>query len=206
MGVELVSYRQQEASSVGRSLLFSSLIRCEKGVPMLFKIDVEGKRASQVKHGSLADWQLRERYDLQEWILHNPELLGEELLIVTSEFSGFDKTAERLDVLALDKEGVLTVVELKRSALGTAAELQALRYAAYCSTMSLKDVTELMAEYESKRSKTEITATDAERRIKEFINERDFAELADKPRAHPGGRRFLSRNNVHRDLVAELQC
>lgn len=157
---------------------------------MLFKIDIEGKRASHVKHGSLADWQLRERYDLQEWILHDPTLLGEDLLIITSEFSGFDRTAERLDVLAIDKEGVLTVVELKRSAIGTAAELQALRYAAYCSTMSLKDVTEEMAKYESKRSKTDVTSADAEGRIKQFINEPDFAELADKPRIILGAEEF----------------
>ena len=33
-------------------------------------------------------WQigLKERSDLQEWILKHPRILGEELLVITSEF------------------------------------------------------------------------------------------------------------------------
>src|SRR5687768_10004154 len=127
---------------------------------MLFTVDVAAKTAAEVGHVTLAQLQLRERYDLQEWVLQTPKLLGEELMVITSEFSGFDKTAERLDVLAIDKRGVLTVVELKRSAIGTAAELQALRYAAYCSTMSFKDLTELFASYEGRRTQTETSTTD----------------------------------------------
>ncbi len=90
---------------------------------MLFTVDVSAKTASEVAHVTLAQLQLRERYHLQEWILQTPSILGEDLLVITSEFSGFEKTAERLDVLALNRRGVLTVVELKRSAVGTAAEL-----------------------------------------------------------------------------------
>ena len=88
---------------------------------MLFSVNVGTKTATAVPHVTLAQLQLRERYDLQEWILQNPSILGEELLVITSEYAGFDKTAERLDVLALDRQGALTVVELKRSAVGTAA-------------------------------------------------------------------------------------
>ena len=36
---------------------------------------------------------------------NNPEALGEELLIIQKEFSGFSDTNERLDLLALDKQG-----------------------------------------------------------------------------------------------------
>lgn len=157
---------------------------------MLFTVDVAGKTAAKVGHVTLSQLHLRERYDLQEWVLQTPTLLGEELLIITSEFSGFDRTAERLDVLALDKRGVLTVVELKRSAVGTTAELQALRYAAYCSTMSFNDLSELLAVYESRRTQTEISAADAERRIRAFVNEPDFTAVTDKPRVIIGAEEF----------------
>jgi len=157
---------------------------------MLFTVDVAAKTATEVAPVTLAHLQLRERYDLQEWILQTPSILGEDLLVITSEFSGFDKTAERLDVLALDRRGVMTVVELKRSAVGTAAELQALRYAAYCSTMSFFDLCELFTAYESRRTKVAITVGEAEQRIRAFVNEPDFSALTDRPRIILGAEEF----------------
>ncbi|HLM39878.1 MAG TPA: hypothetical protein VK434_09835, partial [Microvirga sp.] len=50
---------------------------------------------------------LRERDHLQEWLAALPDALGEELLIIQKEFDGFADTRERLDLLALDKEGLL---------------------------------------------------------------------------------------------------
>lgn len=148
---------------------------------MLFRIDTTGKAAGAVPASSFSDLAYHERYDIQEWVLNNPQLLGEPLLVITSEFSGFDRTSERLDVLAMDREGKLVVVELKRTATGTTAELQALRYAAYCSTLRLKDAAELRARHSSRRG-TETTAEDALSEIREFVNTPEFEELDDKPR------------------------
>ena len=69
-----------------------------------------------------------------------PAILGEELLIITSEYDRFDKTNERLDLLALDKDGNLVVIELKRDDSGKNVDLQAIKYAAYCSTLRLADI------------------------------------------------------------------
>ena len=44
-----------------------------------------------------------------------PDALGEDLLIVHKEFDGFADTRERLDLLALDKEGRLVVLETSLS-------------------------------------------------------------------------------------------
>ena len=55
----------------------------------------------------------REREHLQEWLEGNPEALGEELLIIQKEFSGFIETNERLDLLALDKKGNAVIIENK---------------------------------------------------------------------------------------------
>jgi hypothetical protein len=112
---------------------------------MLFLVDTKMKTTTPASPESFVGLSLTERNDLQEWVLARPSLLGEDLLVVTSEFNQFDRTAERLDVLMLDRAGTLVVVELKRSAVGTAAELQALRYAAYCSTLSFDDLVEMYA-------------------------------------------------------------
>jgi hypothetical protein len=39
---------------------------------------------------------------LQEWVVNNPQILGENLLVIQKEFDGFSDTNERLDLLALD--------------------------------------------------------------------------------------------------------
>jgi hypothetical protein len=53
---------------------------------------------------ALAEAGLRERSDLQEWVLAHPEILGAGVLVVTFEFdrwqgSGGARERDRLDVL-----------------------------------------------------------------------------------------------------------
>jgi hypothetical protein len=148
---------------------------------MLFRIDLDGKTAEAVPANTFSDLQVRERYDIQEWVLANPELLGERLLVLSSEFSGFDRTSERLDVLAMDVYGKLVVVELKRTAIGTLADLQALRYAAFCSTLKLNDVAELRVAHRRRRGQ-DFTLNQALDEIRDFVEHLEFQELDDKPR------------------------
>ena len=49
----------------------------------------------------------------------NPRILWDDLLIIGKEFSGFDRTNERLELLAVDSAGRLVVIELKRDDSGT---------------------------------------------------------------------------------------
>jgi len=58
--------------------------------------------------------QYLERQHIEKWIEKVLGFLGEDLLIVTNEYNKFDKTNERLDLIALDKEGNVVVIELKR--------------------------------------------------------------------------------------------
>jgi len=81
-----------------------------------------------------------ERAHLQEWIAKCPECLGEELLILAKEFDGFDQTRERLDLLALDKQGGLVLIENKLDDSGRDVVWQALKYASYCSSLSKSQV------------------------------------------------------------------
>lgn len=104
---------------------------------MLFLVDERHRSARRMIEARFSELALKERFDIQEWVLACPQLLGEDLLVITSEFDQFDRTSERLDLLAVDRYGKLVVVELKRTAVGTRADLQALRYAAYCSTLTL---------------------------------------------------------------------
>ncbi len=80
--------------------------------PRLFKVDLAEKNADRVPEIDFASVGLHERHDIQEWIADNPTILGENLLIIAKEFSGFDKTQERADLVAVDTDGAVVVVEL----------------------------------------------------------------------------------------------
>lgn len=149
---------------------------------MLFLVDIVSKRAAPVAEVSMTELRVRERYDVQEWILATPQLLGEELLVVTSEFAHFDRTSERIDILAVDRSGKLVVVELKRSAVGSHADLQALRYAAYCSTFTLQDVSELYASHVTMHDFRSLSVSEATEEIRAFVSAPDFEGFDAKPR------------------------
>jgi hypothetical protein len=130
-----------------------------------------------------------ERFDMEKWVAADPAVLtGEELMVITTEFGGFDKTKERLDVLAIDTDGQLVVVELKRDDSGKNVDLQALKYAAYCSTMTLKEVAAVHATYRK------LTEEEAEARIRGFITDDEFNEVSDTPRIMLVSREY--RNEV----------
>jgi RecB family endonuclease NucS len=51
---------------------------------------------------------------MENWIVKYPQILGEELLTITTEYAKFDKTNNRLDILAIDTDGKIVIIELKR--------------------------------------------------------------------------------------------
>jgi hypothetical protein len=97
-----------------------------------------------------AEVGLREREHLQEWVLAHPQILGEELQIVSFEFDRWltgtgEPTYDRLDVLALDRSGRLLVAELKRDLAPQTVSMQALHYAAMVSRFSLDTLGDVYA-------------------------------------------------------------
>lgn len=144
----------------------------------IYVVDPIGKKATRVHRTDLASAGIKERGDLQEWVLAHPEILGEPLLIITSEFAAFDRSNRRLDILALDTVANLVVIELKLDIQNTFADLQALRYAAFCSAMTMDQVIEAHAHY-SKQS-----VDNSEAAIRDFLSEEgdDLPEPSDRPR------------------------
>jgi hypothetical protein len=117
----------------------------------------------------------KERQHLEHWIERHPEILGSKLLIITSEFDRFDKSKKRLDILALDEDGRLVIIELKRDAAGT-ADLQAIRYAAFCANMTFDEIVRYRAAY------AKIADDVARQQIRTFVDDAEFSALNSKPR------------------------
>src|SRR4051794_1319270 len=96
---------------------------------------------------TFAELGFKERAHLKEWIAGNPLALGEKLLIIQKEFSDFSETNERLDLLALDKNGNLVIIENKLDDSGRDVTWQALKYASYCSTLTKEEIKNIFQNY-----------------------------------------------------------
>lgn len=139
----------------------------------MFLVNKEDKTTKEIKNISFKSCGLKEREDLQEWIANNPIILGEELLIIQKEFDGFSDTNERLDLLAIDKNGNLVIIENKLDDSGRNVVWQAMKYAGYCSSLKKEDIKEIYQQYLNKKD----TEEKAEDIITEFLGKADFSEV-----------------------------
>lgn len=114
---------------------------------------------------SLAAEQIREREDLQRLLMMRIEIISADLLVIAEEYSLFQDSRRRIDILAIDRGGNLVVIELKRTEDGGHMELQALRYAAMVSTVTLDHLVEVFADAQS------LSLADARATILDWLDE-----------------------------------
>lgn len=132
----------------------------------MYIVDIKNRNLKKAEECTFKSLNLKERTDLQEWIAKEPSTLGEDLLIIQKEFDGFDGTKERLDLLALDKNGCLVIIENKLDDSGRDVTWQAIKYASYCSSLTKQDIINIFQAYLDKQGKSE-SAKDV---ISEFYN------------------------------------
>lgn len=106
----------------------------------MYLINKENNSVEKITKMSFTKLGFKERDNLQEWIAKSPNIFDEELLINQKEFAGFDDTKERLDLLALDKNGDLVIIENKLDDTGRDVTWQALKYTSYCSSLSKDNI------------------------------------------------------------------
>ena len=152
--------------------------------PQLFRINPENRESEKIAEVEFASLGFQERRDIQEWVAANPGILGDDLLIIGKEFSGFDRTDERLDLLAVDADGKLVVIELKRDDSGADAHWQAIKYASYLQRASADDIIRMLAEY------SETSEEDATNSLLEHLNADDFNALNNDQRIILASHRF----------------
>ncbi|MEF1249535.1 DUF4268 domain-containing protein [Vibrio owensii] len=149
----------------------------------MFTVNHQTNRISPVKTKRFSELGFTERKHLQEWLAHEPSALGEELLIIQKEFDGFDDTRERLDLLALDKDGNLVIIENKLDDSGRDVVWQALKYASYCASLTKAQIVEIYQQYldryEPVTGEVDLlnAPASASARICEFLDAPDLDEL-----------------------------
>lgn len=139
----------------------------------MYQINAQNNRIIPLQIKRFNELGFTERYHLQEWLAHQPNALGEELLIIQKEFDGFDETRERLDLLAIDKDGNLVVIENKLDDSGKDVVWQALKYASYFASSTKQEIISIYQKYLARYS----IEGDAQQLLCEFLDVPDVDDL-----------------------------
>lgn len=123
----------------------------------------------------LAKLGVLETAHLERWVVDHPEVLGDNIRIVTTQYNKWssdsgDFARERLDILGLDASGQLVVVELKRGT-DSNVHMQAITYAALVAGFNKETLADAHAEYLNRAaSTTDCTPANAAEMLHEHVD------------------------------------
>jgi len=155
----------------------------------MYRVDIQNKKLIKLKTTSYSECNLKERFDIQEWIADSPEILGEPLLIIAKEL--YLSSGRHLDLLAVDKNGALVIIELKRDSSGSSVEWQAIKYTSYCAVFDSEVIYEHFAKHLGKDK------DDAQAIIDDFIE----CELTDLNQSQ---RIILVSKEFHPEVISAV--
>jgi len=138
----------------------------------LWKITDKGP--SKVKETKFKQENLLEDH-LEDWIANDPLILGEPLLVFGRQVIIPD-IKDRLDLLAVDPRGSVTVIELKRGHLKDPVDIQSLRYASYISKWRFEDFENIARNYFRKVGDPEFNFNDL---FESFCSESGIDDIPD---------------------------
>lgn len=166
----------------------------------MFLFDCKNDRIIPLKVKTLSELGFKEVQDLQRWVRNNvSSFLKEDLLVISCEISNFDKSNERIDVLAIDRDKKVIIIELKRDTAPKLTDLQALHYASpfHFSPLTFDSCVEKYIIFKRKYYNEEIDKQSAEKIINTFLNEK-ISEFDNKPRI------ILLANNFREETITTI--
>lgn len=138
----------------------------------MYIINKQTNRIEKIESTTFKHLGFKERENLQEWIANNASCLNEDLLIIQKEFNGFNDTSERLDLLAIDKQGNLVIIENKLDDTGKDVTWQVIKYSSYCATLNSTQIIAIFSQYLLKVG----SSYTPEELLTEFLETEDFRE------------------------------
>lgn len=142
-------------------------------------------RCSFIGSTTMSSHGFTETAQLEAWVVEHPEVLGDDLLVVTTQFqrweSDTESARERLDILALSASGESVVIELKRDG-DRNVHLQALTYAALVSGFTRETLAQVHHDWLTKRGESDQTLDDARRRLEDHVEGEWTDEMLGLPR------------------------
>lgn len=120
-----------------------------------------------VRETTFADGGVLERTGLQRLLRAQIEIVAPDTMIVAEEFSDWEDSGRRIDLLGIDRDANLVVFELKRDQRGGHMDLQAIRYAAMVAPMTWSRLVDTHAEYLRRNGDDQHSA---EKRLLDFLD------------------------------------
>src|SRR2546423_192064 len=115
----------------------------------------------------LSKEKLDQEVRLEEWVAKDSSLLGIDVLIIGRQvhtpFGG------RIDLLAIDAQGDILIIELKRDRTPREVVAQVLDYASWINNLTPREVADMAAEY-LKRGLAEVFKDRFDNELPETIN------------------------------------
>jgi hypothetical protein len=142
---------------------------------LVFAVAEDRMSCAPMPATQLATLGILETSHLERWVVNHPEVLGDDVLIVTTQYGKWssdsgDLAKERLDILGLDSSGQLVVVELKRG-VDQNVHMQAITYAALVAGFSKATLADAHAEYLNRRLDSEtVSVAEAAEALNEHVD------------------------------------
>jgi len=115
----------------------------------VLRVDRQNRTFEELPAPSLSQAQILERADLQECIYNSSDAffseIGEQVFVIAKEVTPSETVQDRIDLLAVDAEGVVVIVELKRGS-NKLQMLQAISYAGMLSRWGPEDFRALLSD------------------------------------------------------------
>lgn len=139
---------------------------------MLYK--VKGREVEKVNQTGFKQEEKLER-DLEGWIENEASILGERLLIFGRQVQ-IPEVNDRIDLLALDTNGKVVIIELKKGKLKHPVDIQSLRYASYVSRWEYDDLEKQANNYFSEKGEVDFNFNE---KFEEFCSSAGIDEIPD---------------------------
>jgi len=108
--------------------------------------------------------------DFQKYLSNSIEVIDNDLLVISTEFSDWEDSKRSIDILCIDVDGNLVVIEIKRTQDGGHMELQSIRYSAMIANMKFDKAVKTYEAYLKKIN----SQIDAETKLLNFLGWADI--------------------------------
>lgn len=114
----------------------------------LFLLDQSKNKLTELTQTTYSALGLQENNNLHKWLADHIDALGEDLLVVQREHVAVNETMRRPDIVALDSDGQIVVVEVKRESASAGVVWQSVVYASYYQAYAPSDIVNMYRDFE----------------------------------------------------------
>lgn len=142
---------------------------------LVFAVAEDRMTCAPMPATQLATLGIFETSHLERWVVEHPEVLGDNVRIVTTQYGKWssdsgDLAKERLEILGLDSSGQLVVVELKRG-IDPNVHMQAITYGALVAGFSKATLADAHADYLNRRLESDkVSVAEAAELLNEHVD------------------------------------